>query len=66
MIRIVGKHKAGRAKRLDDGCGRADHSIAVEILLEAGLERLQRCAAARYGRRIRQKIAVDVGIPDVE
>src|SRR5262249_59155354 len=43
-------HQAGRAERLDHRRRRrrTDHAVAVEVLLEARLERLQSGGAARH------------------
>src|SRR5713101_7532300 len=44
---------------------RADHAIAVQVLLETALDRLQRGARSRHGVECnRDEIAVAVGVPD--
>ena len=65
-IVVARLHQAGRAKRLDDDRRRADHAVAVEVLLEARLQQLQ----GRTGSgndpagAVGDHVAVDIGIPD--
>ena len=45
-------------------CGGADHAVAVEVLVEGVLQRLQRDAVSRHvGDEIREIVAVAVGAP---
>src|SRR5258705_149622 len=58
--------QAGGTIRLDHRlrrrCGRTDHAVAVQVLMETGLDRLQRGARSRHGgKSIRELIAVIVG-----
>ena len=59
--------QAGRAKdSITVVAGRnTDHPIAVQVLVETGLERLQRCAGSRHRTDSSEMIvAVAVGVPD--
>src|SRR5262249_27360866 len=54
--------QAGRSIIRDHCLGRTDHSIAVEIKLEARLERLQRIVTPRHNAdSVRKVIAAAVG-----
>ena len=48
-------NQAGRSECLDHRrgrrCRRTDHAVAVQVLVETGLERLQRGARSRHGRQ---------------
>src|SRR5206468_610405 len=56
-------HKLRRAKRLDHW--KANCSIAIEVLLEGGLDRPKRCIRPRHlGNDIGNVVAVAVGAPD--
>ena len=59
----VGRCRIGRR----EGRGsldRTDHPVAIEILMEAGLEQFQRSAGSRHVADIREIVAVAVGGPD--
>src|SRR5262249_59164184 len=62
-------HQAGRAERLDHRRRRrwTDHTVAVEVLLEARLERFQSGGAARHAvEHVPDVVAVVVEIPHPE
>src|SRR5207244_3247044 len=57
-------NQARRAVRLDDRRWHTDHAVAVQILMEARLQRLQRGAAARRSSDdVGREVAVVVGGP---
>src|SRR5207302_970780 len=65
-IIIADLDQADRSKRLDNesgGGGNADHAIAVQILVEAGLQRLHFPYTTLF-RSKRLEIATAVSIPD--
>ena len=56
--------QGGRSVGLDHHLGNSNGAIAVEVLVEGCLQRLQRDAISRYGwDQIRQVVAVAVGAP---
>ena len=63
---IANRHQAGRSKRLDHhGRGKADYAVAVQILVEGGLQRFQSSAASRHNANdIGEVVAAAVGVPD--
>src|SRR5438874_1037119 len=56
-------HRGRRWRRTDRG---ADRTVAVQVLLETGLERLQRSARSRHDASSRDEIAAVVGVPHLK
>ena len=56
--------KPGRSIRLDHDCGRADLSVAVQVLVETRFARFERKCVPRDSADTRHKIAAAVGLPD--
>src|SRR5258708_29150727 len=67
IIMIADLHQLGRPERLDHRCrGNTDYAVAVQVLLECGLDRFERRVRSRHRRGTgdrRDIVATAVGCP---